>query len=100
MTTPRFEVTCIIPDGPDHDRRIDSIGGFGASGWTMLEDEAIRRLRNNELTLWTKGGGKVAEVIAWERSPGRWHLQTVADGIRANNLLYLPRCPASYQRVT
>lgn len=96
----RHEVTCIIPDGPDNDRRIDSIGGIEAGGWTMLEDDAIRGLRNGSFTLWTKGGGKVAEVVPREKTPGRWHLQTLADGVLSNNLLHLPRCPLNYKRTT
>jgi hypothetical protein len=94
----RHQVTCIVPDGPDHDRRIDSIGGPDGGGWTMLEDVAIRGLLQGNFTLWTAGGGIVAEVVARERN-GRWFLQTLADGVLANNLLHLPRCPAAYQRV-
>jgi hypothetical protein len=96
----RHEVTCIIPDGPDHDRRIDSIGGTDGGGWTMLEDDAIKGLRNGAFTLWTRGGGKIAEVVPIERPNGRWHLQTLADGVLSNNLLYLPRCPGTYRRVS
>lgn len=92
----RHEVTCIIPDGPDHDRRIDSIGGPDGGGWTMKEDDAIRGLRNGAFTLWTRGGGKVAEVVPRERN-GRWFLQTLADNVLSNNLLLLPRCPAAYK---
>lgn len=94
----RHEVTCIIPDGPDHDRRIDSIGGPDGGGWVMPEDAAIKGLLNGAFTLWTRGGGQVAEVVARQRSNGRWYLQTLADGVLSNNLLYLPRCPATYKQ--
>lgn len=98
MTT-RHEVTCIIPDGPDSDRRIDSIGGPDAGGWTMLEDDAIRGLLNDAFTLWTKAAGVTAEVQIGSRD-GRSYLTTDPDGVLENNLLHLPRCPATYKRVT
>lgn len=95
----RHEVTCTIPDGADHDRRIDAIGGPDGGGWTMVQEDAINGLRNGAFTLWTKGGGKIAEVVARQRPTGRWHLQTVSDGVLGNNLLLLPRCPTTYTRL-
>jgi hypothetical protein len=92
MTT-RHEVTCIVPH-LTIEGRIHAIGGPDGGGWTMLEDPVIAGLRNGTFTLWTKGGGKIAEVVARERS-GRWFLQTLADGVLANNLLHLQHCPAA-----
>ena len=65
----------------------------------MLEDPAIQGLLAGTFTLWTKGGGKVAEVVARQEPNGRWYLKTLADGVLANNLLHLPRCPTTYPQV-
>jgi Protein of unknown function (DUF3892) len=97
MTT-RHEVTCIIPH-LQGEARIHSIGGPSSDGgWTMLEDTAIAGLRSGAYTFWTQGGGVTAEVVAKERN-GRWFLQTLADGVLADNLLHLQRCPAAYKPV-
>lgn len=91
------EVTCIIPDGSDPDRRIDSIGGAtGAEGtngpWTLKLDDAIAGIKNHKWRFWThdRNGNSVRLIIA-ERN-GREYLKTEADGVEPNNLLALPRC--------
>ena len=94
--TARHEVTCIKPDGADADQRIDAIGGStgGTSGgsWTLDIDTAIARIEDGTYQFWTRGGGKIADVIVAKRYSGRKYLKTTADGVEPNNLLALPRC--------
>ena len=94
----RHEVSCIIPH-TNMDGRIHAIGGPDGGGWTMLEDPAIQGLRSGAFTLWTAGGGKIAEVVPRQESNGRWYLKTLADGVLSNNLLHLPHCPETYKQV-
>ena len=94
----RYQVTCIIPHTVT-DGRIQSIGGVEGGGWTMLEDPAINNLKFGSFTLWTYARGKVAEVVARQEHTGRWYLRTLSDGVLENNLLHLPRCPATYSQV-
>ena len=90
------QVTCIIPDAADLDRRIDSIGGStGAEGsngpWTLTLDAAISGIRSGKWSFWTMVNGRQVSVIVANRN-GRDYLKTEADGIEPNNLLALPRC--------
>ncbi|MET4699274.1 hypothetical protein ABIE65_002304 [Constrictibacter sp. MBR-5] len=91
----RHEITCIVPDGADRDRRIDRIGGAsggtGGGGWRLSLDEAIAGIENNTWEFWTRGGGKPVEVIVATHN-GRKYLKTEADGAEPNNLLSLPTC--------
>jgi len=90
------QVTCIIPDGSDPDRRIDSIGGAtGAENggrWCIKLDVAIEGIEAGKWRFWTHANGKSVWVIVAERN-GRKYLKTEADGDEPNNLLSLPRCP-------
>lgn len=91
----RHEVTCIIPDGNDADRRIDSIGGSKGSAsdgpWRLKLDNAITGIENGTWAFWTKGGGEETNVVVAVRN-GRKYLKTEADGVEPNNLLSLPTC--------
>ena len=92
----RHEVTCIVPDGTDLDRRIDMIGGrIGADNggpWSLKLDAAIAGIENGKWSFWTQGGGKATNVIVAVRTSGRKYLKTEADGVEPNNLLALPKC--------
>lgn len=93
----RHEVTCIVPDGSDPDKRIDKIGGrvgAQASGgpWSLSLDDAIAGIESGKWAFWTQGGGRATNVIVARRANGRKYLKTEADGIEPNNLLALPRC--------
>lgn len=90
------QVTCIIPDAADMDRRIDSIGGAtGAEGsngpWTLRLDAAIAGIKGGKWSFWTMANGRQVAVIVAVRN-GREYLKTEADGLEPNNLLALPRC--------
>ena len=90
------QVTCIIPDGNDADRRIDSIGGSkgaanGGGAWCIKLDEAIKGIEDEKWRFWTVANGKSVWVIIAQRN-GRKYLKTEADGAEPNNLLSLPPC--------
>ena len=87
-----FQVSCIIPDGADADRRIDSIGGRGATNWTLKLDDAIERIESGRESFWTSVNGKSVWIVVASRN-GRKYLKTEDDGAEPNNLLSLPRCP-------
>ncbi len=91
------QVTCIVPDGSDADRRIDSIGGStGAKetggAWKLSLDKAIAGIENGTWAFYTMVNGQRADVIVASRN-GRKYLKTTADGEEPNNLLSLPECP-------
>ena len=92
------QVTCIIPDGSDPDRRIDSIGGTTGNDkdggpWTLPLDRAIAGIENGTWRFWTTDGdGNSVWVVVAKRANGRKYLKTEADGVEPNNLLALPRC--------
>ena len=90
------QVTCIVPDASDADRRIDSIGGAtGAEGnngpWALTIDTAIAGMKSGKWSFWTIADGRKVNVIIATRN-GREYLKTEADGAEPNNLLALPRC--------
>ena len=92
----RHEITCIVPDGNDADRRIDRIGGSkGGDGnngpWRLDLDEAIRGIENGTWEFWTRGGGTPVDVIIATRN-GVKYLKTKNDKQEPNNLLSLPEC--------
>ena len=89
MTTD-FEITCIIPDNNDEDRRIQKIGG---AGWIQSLDSAIESIEDGifKYHVIDKDTEKQVKVIIAERN-GRKYLKTEADGLEPNNLLALPSC--------
>jgi hypothetical protein len=91
MTT-THQVTCIIPDGADADRRIDSIGGTGGGSWQLPLDDAIAGIESAKLAFYVNVRGHRDDVIVALRRNGRKYLKTRGDGVEPNNLLALPRC--------
>lgn len=91
------QVTCIVPDGADRDRRIDRIGGSsgGSTGgaWSLSLDEAIAGIKANRWSFYTRVNSVAANVIVARRPSGREYLKTEADDVEPNNLLALPHCP-------
>ena len=89
------QITCIIPDGADADRRIDSIGGATGSKsggpWCIKLDVAIKGIEDGTWRFWTSVNGNSVWVIIATRN-GKKYLKTEADGAEPNNLLSLPRC--------
>lgn len=91
----RHQITCITPHNTTSGR-ILAVGGTEAGGWTMSEDAAITGLKTGSFTLWTQGGGEVAEVIVVPEGDGHSYLKTLGGGVLSNNLLHLPHCPVIY----
>ena len=92
MTT-THQITCIIPDGSDPDRRIDSVGGYDASAWTLKLDDAIAGIEDGRWRFWTVDANRNSTWVVIARRNGKKYLKTEADGVEPNNLLALPRCP-------
>lgn len=95
--TMSLQITCIVPDASDRDRRIDGVGGsYGGSGpggrWYLPIDDAIAGIETGRWSFWTRVGGLPVAVIVAIRN-GRKYLKTVADGVEPNNLLSLGHCP-------
>lgn len=89
----RYRVDCIVPDGADHDRRIDSLGGIYPFRWSMPIDEVINRInRGSDQFYVLKFGMEVAVVVRRHNLYGPPYLTTERDGFPPNNLLNLPNC--------
>ena len=88
-----YQITCIIPDGADDDRRIDRLGGNGPSGrWEDSIDNIIAFIGQGH-DFWTQVAGRRVDVMRRTHpTSGRLYLTTEGDGFPPNNLLSLPRC--------
>lgn len=85
-----YRVSCIIPDGGDADRRIDSLGG---PGWkTSPIDHVIGWIERHGHTFWVEVAGRRVNVVVAQHANGRKYLTTERDGFPPNNLLRLERC--------
>ena len=91
MSTER-EVTCTkkehLSKHPD-DKFISDIGG---SGFTESEDAAIRQIKADTYSYFTKVDGKRADIHVC-KGKKREFLKTKADDYKPNNLLKLKDCP-------
>ena len=88
------EIQCINKtDRQNPHERIRNVGGIhGGQRWKLTVTEAIAAIKNGDYTFWTKGGGKIANVIIAKHN-GYEYLKTENDGVHPNNLLALPECP-------
>ena len=84
-----YEINCIIPDGSDPDRRIDSVGGPEIG--IQKEDTVIAWIDQGH-TFWTRVNGVQANVYVGGTILGGRFLTTSRDGYQPNNLLKLQRC--------
>ncbi|MDQ0249215.1 hypothetical protein J2W22_001262 [Sphingomonas kyeonggiensis] len=84
-----YQVGCIIPDGRDADRRIDSLGGPNFK--TAPIDDVIRWIEEGH-TFWVSVRGYRVNVLVRQHSNGRKYLTTEGDSFPPNNLLNLPHC--------
>jgi hypothetical protein len=89
------EIKCVNkqPRNDPHER-ISHVGGVNEDGtrWSLSLDEAIAGIEAGKWTFWTKGGGKIADVVIATHS-GNKYLKTAADKVQPDNLLALPECP-------
>ena len=94
MSDERLRVICIVPDGRDPDRRIDSIGVViegGGKRKLLPLDEALNCIKTGTLSFFVEIGDRSVDVeIA--RHEGTEYLRTHGDSWEENNLLKLPHC--------
>ncbi len=91
----RVEIQCITKsDRYNPHERITHVGGKNSDGtrWKLMEDQAIRSIRSGEYDFWTRGGGKIADVIIVKHHI-KDYLKTTNDNVQPDNLLSLPQCP-------
>ncbi|HEX8643995.1 MAG TPA: DUF3892 domain-containing protein [Allosphingosinicella sp.] len=83
-----YQITHIIPDRSDPDRRIDAV--YGPACGLLPLDTAIQWIANGH-TFWTLVGFYRADVYYVPPTAlVRHHLTTSRDGYQPNNLLSLP----------
>jgi hypothetical protein len=82
------QITCIVPDGSDPDRRIDAVGG---DGWQKLEDDVIAEIENGVETYFVDVDDKEVQVTVQKLGDTKY-LRTDPDETEENNLLHLPPC--------
>ncbi len=86
-----YEVTCTTKDGPDHDRRIDKLGGPQFQPAPI--DNVIGWIESGSHRFYTSVGGRsVWIVVKVHPSSRRKYLTTQGDDYPPNNLLRLPDC--------
>lgn len=83
------EITCVIPAPGDPDSRIDCVGG---SNWTKGELTVIAEIESGAEYVVKVDGIPIPAKVVVARHGRRKYLKTVADGLRPDNLLSLPRC--------
>lgn len=88
------EIQCINKsDRQNPHERISNVGGVhNGERWKLSEDDAIQHIQKGTYAFWTKGGGKVADVIVATHL-SRTYLKTTNDSVKPDNLLALPECP-------
>lgn len=89
------EVTCITkPDRDDRYSRIKAVGGGGSilGGWKLSLDDAIKRIEDGRLELYTKVDGHRQNIVVVSPLAGLKYLRTEPDGDTPDNLLKLPEC--------
>ena len=88
------KISCVTPDGADHDYRLDGVGGYhDGKQWKLTIDAAIQGIQNGQWKFYT--GDTVstrANVVVRRSSAGRLYLTTEPDNLTSNNLSNLPKC--------
>lgn len=94
MEVERRKVSCKIPNDKDPLHRIKTIGGDTDTGesWRLCLDEAIRRLDEGSLSLYTETDGMVAEITVGTTREGTKFLKTLPDETDLNNILKIGFC--------
>lgn len=82
-------ITCVIPDSDDPDNRIDCVGG---PNWTKGEAAVIAEIEMGAKYSVRVEGFPIAVAVVVASHGRRKYLKTVADVVRPDNLLSLPRC--------
>lgn len=92
MEVERHKVNCktLDEDSPDRIKAIGENHGMEVV-WKMDVDEAIRRIKKGNLSLYTEANGMAAEIIVGVRE-GNEFLKTCPDGTDLNNIVNIGFC--------
>jgi Protein of unknown function (DUF3892) len=91
----KVEISCITKaNRTDPHERISYVGGVNDnnSRWILSLDQAIAGIETDKYTFWTRGGGRIADVIIATHN-GNKYLKTVADGIQPDKPSEASRVP-------
>lgn len=85
-----FQVTCVTTSNPYSHEGITHLGG---DGWKKTRQQVIAEIESTTAhsVFYTKSGDNYAWVEVVNGRYGKY-VQTRADGVLNNNLLYLPAC--------
>lgn len=88
MEKERLRVDCKIPNDKAPLHRVKSIGGETDNGesWRMDLDEAISRIEEDSLSLYTEATGMTAEITVGTTDEGTKFLKTLPDETDLNNI--------------
>lgn len=84
-----IEITCVIPDAGDPDSRIDCVGG---PNWTKGELTVIAEIESGARYIVKVDGIPIPAKVVVANHGRRKYLKTMADDVRPDILLSLPRC--------
>lgn len=89
-----IQISCIMRDGADADRRIDGFGGIhDDKRWDLSIDQLIQWISEGHTFFTNVGGYRANVVVKKHPQSGRLYVTTEGDGFPPNNLLALPECP-------
>ena len=94
MDVERRRVNCKIPNEEAPLHRIKVIGEDTdeGDGWRMCLDEAIRRIEEGSLSLYTEANGITAEITVGTTREGTKFLKTLPDETDLNNIKKIGFC--------
>ncbi len=83
------EITCVTLNPGGADRRVECVGG---PNWTKSELAVIAEIESGARYNVRVPGVPIPVEVVVARHGRRKYLKTVADGLRPEGLLALPRC--------
>lgn len=89
------EITCVTLDASGADERIECVGG---PNWTKGEPAVIAEIEGGARYNVRVPGVPIPVEVVVASHGRRKYLKTVADGLRPDNLLALPRCSVGRPR--
>ena len=98
---PRYRVPC--KEKHSLYERILAIGCTNTESGSkhrFLEEEAIKEIEGKISSFFVEDARGIRAEVKVEERDGRKFLITVRDGVKDDNLLYLPDCPAKKQDVS
>ena len=83
------EITCVILDASCAEERVECVGG---RNWTKGELAVIAEIESGARYNLRVAGMPIPVEVLVARHGRRKYLKSVADGLRPDSLLALPRC--------